>query len=513
VSLSPQQELLVGLRYEQFLEKSLGGYEYIIPLKDGTANSFVQEFSIDIALKARLYITDLEVENYRDSAEIDWVYADTVLVSYQSSLITPQDDFIINYELANPPVNGTMLNYNDGTDEFFFHIFSPQRTDLGDEVMPKEIIFVLDKSGSMEGRKISQLKTAFENIIEELPTQDTFNIVMFDNKVMRYNQELISATEENKLKAVEYINEIYAGGSTNINEALSTALDMFKISETKVPIIVMLTDGLPTAGVTNTATIRENILGKNEAGVAIFCLGFGFDVDFEFLKAMSLENYGIALRIYEGEDASEQITDFYATISTPLLRGLRFTYSDDAYEIYPEHVSQLFEGSEIVVVGKYSGASKTLAASIDANSWDGMRMFEEEFKLDKDSNNSFIPRFWAYAKIMHLLDEVAVNGENDSLVENITQLALEYEFVTPYTSLYVEILEEETEEKRIIDDLDDDGWENVGPDRNRPKSDTVSDGDEEDSSYYMISFPIILVILAIIIIIITLAIKKDRRKL
>lgn len=445
VSLSPYQEILVGLRYEQFLEKSLGGYEYVIPFSSGTIEQKVNSFSIEISLKSRLMITSVSVENYRDEAQIDGS-AYEVEVTYQTSSSVPTADFIVTYEIAAPPINGTMLNYNDGTDEFFFHIFSPQRDALGGGVMAKEIIFVLDKSGSMAGEKIAQLKVAFGEIINQLRTGDTFNIVMFDSTIMEYKTELIGVSSENKTEATNYINNIAAGGSTNINDALTTALDMFEITETKVPIIVMLTDGLPTAGVTNTHSIRENIRNKNTAGVAIFCLGFGFDVDFEFLKAMSLENYGIAIRIYEGEDASEQITDFYDTISTPLLKGLIFSYPSGAHEVYPTKVDQLFEGAEVVVVGKYAGENREIMATVDGTSWEGGRTFKEIFQLEDDTNHTFIPRFWAYAKIMYLLDEIAISGENESLVENVTDLALEYGFVTPYTSLLVEINNEPKKE-------------------------------------------------------------------
>ncbi|WP_455392297.1 VIT domain-containing protein [[Eubacterium] cellulosolvens] len=516
VSLSPRQELLVGLRYEQFLEKSLGGYEYLIPLKDGTANRNIKDFTIGISVKAKMFVRDIEVENYRDTTNIDWLSAHEVSVSYHSSLTTPQDDFLIKYELGNPPVNGTMLDHYDGTTEYFFHIFSPQRTDLGDHVMPKEIIFVLDKSGSMSGRKIEQLKTAFDQIINQLPTQDSFNIIMFDNTIQKYQSELIMATSDNRAKAVNYINGISAGGSTNINDAISTALSMFEISESKVPIIVMLTDGLPTAGVTNPSSIRENIKNSNTAEVAIFCLGFGFDVDFDFLKAMSLENYGMAIRIYEGEDASEQITNFYDTISTPLLKGLIFCYSEGAHEVYPDQVSQLFEGSEVVVVGKYSNTSNTIIATVDASSWDGMRTFEESFALEKNSNNSFIPRFWAYAKIMYLLDKLAVVGENDSLVENITELGLAYSFVTPYTSLFVELPEKVSNAEELVRDIDmDDDLYSPTPGGGKPKMDIDMDGNGEGDecgtdSTALISFPIIIMIIALVIIIAIAGAKRKR---
>jgi uncharacterized protein YegL len=481
VSLSPQQRIMMGLRYEQFLEKSIGGYEYIIPLNKGTAHNYINEFSVNIHLSTKQIITGLQVQNYKDSSKIVWDGKNEVNVTYKTSQTAPNVDFGITYQLANPPVNGTMLNYNDGNDEYFFHIFSPQRSDLGGRTMPKEIIFVLDKSGSMQGTKLEQLKTAFEEVINQLPEQDYFNIVMFDSSIMQYKNSLLVANEANKADAVKYIKSFSAGGSTNINDAMTTALGMFQVSETRVPIIVMLTDGLPTQGVTSPSAIRDNIKSTNEAGVAIFSLGFGYDVDFEFLKAMSLENFGFALRIIESEDASEQITNFYETISTPLLKGIRCSYSKGAYEVYPEMISQLFEGSEVVVVGKYNGTSSYISSNIAATSWEGMRTFAESFELEKESNYSFIPRFWAYAKIRYLLDKVTVNGEDEALVANITSLALEFEFVTPYTSLLVEVTQEKPDIKEELDNDNDDTYLNTyDPNLNKPAKTDIPSGKPAD---------------------------------
>ncbi len=438
ISLSAYQKISVGLRYEEYIEKKLGGYEYVIPFS-GAHYSYADSLSVDVSIKSRMAVIDVGVENYPDASTI-WVSSNEARVGYYTMYSAPSEDFIVNYELGAPPTNGTLLNYKyDGT-QYFMHIFSPQIGDLGGKSMPKDIIFVLDKSGSMSGEKIAQLKDAFSEIIGQLPEQDNFNIILFDSAITVYRDELLPASEGNKADAVSYINSIEAGGSTNINDAMITALNMFETSETRVPIIVMLTDGLPTSGITNTMAIRQNVLNNNTAGVSIFCLGFGFDVDFDFLKAMALENGGIAIRIYEGQDAGEQITDFYDTISTPLLRGLSFRYSEGACEIYPTYVDQMFDGTEVVVVGKYNGESDDITANVAATSWEGTVNFEETFVLSDNTGYDFIPRFWAYAKIRYLLDEIAVEGEVPSLVENVTSLALEYGFVTPYTSLLVKPL-------------------------------------------------------------------------
>ncbi len=438
ISMSAYQKISVRLRYEEYMEKKLGGYEYIIPFS-GAYYSYVDSLSVDVSIKSRMAVIDARVENYPD-ASIIWASSNEAKVGYRTMYYAPSEDFIVNYELGAPPTNGTLLNYKYNGTQYFMHIFSPQIGDLGGKSMPKDIIFVLDKSGSMSGEKIAQLKDAFSEIIGQLPEQDNFNIILFDSAITVYRDELLPASGGNKADAVTYINSIEAGGSTNINDAMITALNMFETSETRVPIIVMLTDGLPTSGITNTMAIRQNVLSNNTAGVSIFCLGFGFDVDFDFLKAMALENGGIAIRIYEGQDAGEQITDFYNTISTPLLRGLSFSYSEGACEIYPTYVDQMFDGTEVVVVGKYNGESDEITAKVTATSWEGTINFEETFVLTDNTEYDFIPRFWAYAKIRYLLDEIAVEGEVPSLVENVTSLAVEYGFVTPYTSLLVKPL-------------------------------------------------------------------------
>jgi uncharacterized protein YegL len=437
--LSAYNETIVGLRYEQFIEKSLGGYEYMIPFSGSAVGNNIANVSINVIIKSKLNITSVTVDNYNNGSKVSYISSRNAKVIYQASSSSPTLDFFLNYQLASLPVNGTMMNYNDGSNEFFLHVFSPQRTKLG-KPMPKEIIFVLDESGSMSGTKISQLKIAFKKIVNDLEVNDTFNIVTFDTTISKYKNGLIGASSTNKSAAVTHINTINAGGGTNINSAMLTALKMFSNTETKMPIMVMLTDGIATAGETNTQKIRQNVKNANTAKVSIFCLGFGFDVNFPFLKAMSLENNGIAIRIYENQDASKQITHFYKTISTPLLRALNFIYSSGAFEIYPSYVEQLFEGTEIAVLGKYKNESMKLTATVNAKSHAGNKTFKQTFKLNYSTNDNFIPRLWAYTKIRYLLDQIAVNGETTSLVENVTKLALTYSFVTPYTSLLVEVL-------------------------------------------------------------------------
>ncbi|MEW5760934.1 MAG: VIT domain-containing protein [Candidatus Thermoplasmatota archaeon] len=432
LSLSPKQKVIVGLRYEEFIKKVLNVYEYNLSLLSIGKN--IGELRVNLNVSYSAFITNFSSPNYKEDTEIEFISQSNVHASYEAKNTTPKKDFVARYEVSSPAPNGRMIAYNNGKEAFFMHVFSPKISDIGGEKLNKDIVFVLDKSGSMSGDKISQLKNAFSGIIAKLGEKETFNIIIFDDKISKYKDKNIEATEENKDNAIKYINRINAGGSTNINAALLTALKTIKTEELRAPIILFLTDGLPTAGTTNISEIRKNIRNENTQKVSIYSLGFGYDVNFEFLKAMSLENYGYATRIYADFDASVQIENFYATISTPLLKEIIFRYND-GYEFYPNTLEYLFEGSEAVVVGKFNGTSIT--SSVSAKTSLGERKFEDTFHFDFDMGNSFIERFWAYAKLNYLLEKMVVSEDKDTKAL-IVSIALNYSFVTPYTSLYVE---------------------------------------------------------------------------
>ncbi len=435
LSISPYQSINISMRYEGYIEKKLGGYEYDIPFS-GMYMPSADSLSLSVDIISADRVISLYVPDY--NAITDLSDPEIAKVRYDARGFQPSNDMNIFYETNAPPVNGTLLSYG-GESGYFMHIFSPQVDYLG-SAMPKDIIFVLDKSGSMRGTKMDQMKEAFSTIIGELPEQDDFNIIVFNDRIVHYYSELLPANQENKDAAVRYIDALEADGSTNIDGAMLSAINMFSANDERLPIIVMLTDGLPTVGVTDTSKIRQDILEANEAGVSVFSLGFGDDVDFDFLRAMSLENNGIAVKIFVNEDASEQITGFYDTISTPLLKDIRISYSgasegDSVFDVHPTYVRQMFSGTEVVIVGKYTG-NHTIS-NISARTWNGTMKFSQEFALSGGDEYDFIPHLWAYMVINELLDKIAVEGETSSLVENITSVAMQYGFVTPYTSMLI----------------------------------------------------------------------------
>jgi uncharacterized protein YegL len=440
INLKADQTVLARLRYEEYLEKKLGVREYHCALSSMVDQS-ISQFLLVVTLNSEREITSLEKMGYGDRTTVEWIDSGYGILSMKETDFLPTKNFSFTYTESSLPVNGMLLTYFDtvSNQHYFLQIFSPQPDDIGGS-MPKDIVFVLDKSGSMEGKKISQLKDAFSEIITHLPSNDTFTIIMFDTTISVYNSELLTASQDNINNALTYMHSINAGGSTNMYDGLERSLEILTSSEGRTPIILLLTDGQPNAGkYSTTALIRQNMKEHNNIQCPVFTLGFGSDVDFNFLTALSLENYATAKKIYTGADASEQINNFYETISTTLLRSIDITYSPACAYVYPTSIPSLFEGSEAIISGVCPNAS-SLSSEIVANTKLGARYFNSTFDLNTShTNNTFIYRYWAYSRIKYILDQITINGEQPELTQEIINLSIQGHFVTPYTALYLEL--------------------------------------------------------------------------
>ncbi len=429
LSFAPRQSIAVRLKYEQAVKKSMGEYEYALFLRRTDEAHSVNDLSVNF--------TTLETPGFT-GASVKYLSTTKGQVKYSANAL-PDKDLTVVYTTNNPPLNGDMLFYSTGGKGYMMHVFSPSEADLGTTALSKDIIFVVDKSGSMGGEKIAQVKRVFTGIISDLPPDDYFNILFFDASVRAFSTTLMEANTKNKADAANFVNSLDANSGTNINQALLDALAMFGKSS-RVPIIVFLTDGEPTEGITSPYVIRKNVRDANKLKVSIFTIAFGIEneANYDFLKALSLENYGKAQRFYLEGGVEEEMKGFYKTISTPLITNMSFTYNAVS-DIVNTGQNNLFAGSDAIVLGKYSTGASTITSDVDAITRTGSRNFKISFNVASTPENAFIPRLWAYTKIRKLMDRIDVEGETEPLKAGITQLSLEFKFVTPYTSLFVEV--------------------------------------------------------------------------
>ncbi|SFM68202.1 VIT domain-containing protein [Methanolobus profundi] len=456
LNFEANQSIIVKLTYEQALARTMDEYEYLQYLQ---SNHVVEDLSVTVDISSSTDI--LSVETPGLETDISYPSTDSAKVEYSSEGLQDSDMTIV-FKTENTDSDGEMLFYEINGTGYFMHIFSPTADELGTSPLNKDIIFVIDKSGSMDGMKIEQVREAFSSIITDLPENDRFNIVFFDSDDMPYSDEILMANEDNKAQAASEVLGTDSWGGTNINDALVEALEMFYAKSDNVPVIVFLTDGEPTEGVTSTAVIRQNVLEANNVDAAIFSIAFGneYSYDFNFLQALSLENKGIAVYFEENSEASAGISDFYETISTPLVTDLVFTY-DEGTNVVITGKDHLFAGSEAIILGNYDEGASVITAVADGSTGDGDYTSEHKFSVQTMDDNSFIPRLWAYNTIRDKLDMMKVEGETDELVSEVTALSLVYGFVTPYTSFFVEIPQVEEPE---VDDSDMEDFDSLGSD-------------------------------------------------
>ncbi|MBN2014592.1 MAG: VWA domain-containing protein [Candidatus Altiarchaeota archaeon] len=430
-------EKRVKLSYEEIITCDSGVCRYIYPLETERFSSKpLESVLITVKLESRQPIKAIYSPTHEISVKrIDEHNAE---VSYEVSDVLPEKDFELYYTISDEDFGVNLLTYKEsGEDGFFMLMVAP--TYDQQEVIAKDIVFVIDTSGSMAGEKIEQAKNALRFCVNNLNTGDSFNIITFESNIGTFSDEMVSADSGHVGDALDFVDGMGSMGGTNINEALLTALDMMD-EDGEPNIIVFLTDGRPTVGVTEVSKILDNVGDANKKDTRLFVFGVGYDVNTHLLDQVSGQNKGLSEYVKPEEDIEVKVSSFYTKIQSPVLSDLKIEFRNvDVEDIYPKELSDLFRGSQLVLFGRYSGSGDAL---ITLSGRVGVK--EKKFTYEgtfpgQDSGNDFIPRLWATRKIGFLLDEIRLHGEEKELVDEIIRLSLRYGIMTPYTSFLVEV--------------------------------------------------------------------------
>ncbi|XP_066528819.1 inter-alpha-trypsin inhibitor heavy chain H3-like isoform X2 [Hoplias malabaricus] len=457
VTVGAFSKVTFELTYEELLIRRLGQYQLLI---NAQPMQTVADFKIDVCIRETPGISFVDVKGGLKSKEL--TNALTIIRSDEEVWVKLyptreqqikcdgcgenglKGDLIINYDVVRQKPSGEIQASNG----YFVHYFSP--TDI--PRISKNVIFIIDKSGSMYGRKIKQTRLAMLRILEDLSKDDHFGLITFDNSVDVWKPELLQASERNLQLAKDFVRKITDRGSTDINAAVLKGVQMIKRHPRKgsASILILLTDGDPTSGETNIERIQTNVKKAIGGKFPLYCLGFGFDVNFEFLQKMALENSGRAVRIYEDSDADLQLKGFYEEVATPLLTDVQLNYTG-AGNLTQTTFSHYYNGSEIVVAGQITDNSlESFQTTVIAISESKIVKYEDIVSM-KDvlgvppQQEKFIQRLWAYLTVKQLLEkEMTLEGEQkEKAKKEVLRLSLQYEFVTPLTSMVVTKPEEE----------------------------------------------------------------------
>ncbi len=349
-------------------------------------------------------------------------------------------DFQLFFGISNNDFGMSLVTYREpGKDGYFLLMLSPKDNISESELVNKDIVFVLDTSGSMadEG-KMDKARKALMFGVRTLRDGDRFNIINFSGEEHLMERGLIAANAEGKKRGEEFVSRLQPTGGTNINDSLIASLKQFEKGD-RPKMLVFMTDGLPTVGETNVERIVSNLKGAKNLDVRIFPFGFGYDVNTTLLDRIGAENSGMSDYVQPKEDLEIKVSNFFSRVSSPVLADLDLDFGPVLTDYtYPRKLTDLFRGMQMTIIGRYKNTNdlKNITLKLTGKAGKDTRSFNYtnlDFPVRSDENN-FLPRLWASRRVGWLLEQIRNNGETKETRDEVVELGTRYGLVTPYTS-------------------------------------------------------------------------------
>lgn len=441
----------LSVYFEGVLTRYQGQYSVEFPLE--FPSGLICPFSFDVAIESHFNeIVGYEVEGL-SPLQIESI-DHGIRLQYTSTggLLIP-DTINIGYRLEEQTSGSQLITYSNGTRDFFTYMLAPELTDETIS-QPRQFVFVIDTSGSMDGMQISQAKIAFRSMIDDLTENDRFNIVEFNSDARKLWNSTEIATNARKDEAKTWVNNLDAGGSTNFLEGCLQGLSSFVDTE-DIHIMLVLSDGEPTAGITDSEAILTQVSEGNSLDVSISSVAFGSGADESLMAQLASENDGYFNYVETDNEAATNLLDFYKSFSTPWIKSYSIEI-EGGYDL--AHLNSLentgFQnGSEILLAGCYE-------SPLTINTF-----LEYETKNSTFINIASTPTtdyphvelIWAHYKIDFLLEEYATEP-TDGLKKEITELAMYYGIVVKGFTAFLIVVEDETIDDTPVGEDEEEDW-------------------------------------------------------
>jgi len=433
-------DVKVKLSYTSVAPKDGNAVEFVYPLKtDGKATRILEEFSVKLSIKSSTPIQSVYSPTH--AIEVKRVSDKHTEVEFSRNQATLDKDFQLFYGTSTSEIGLTPVLYRpvSSEDGFFMLLVSPQVESLKTKRTPRDLVLVLDTSGSMSDIKMSQAKQAVRKCLGSLDSKDRFALIAFSTGVNPYSDKLEEASSDQIEKATNWVDKLRAGGGTAIQAALDAALDLRSKDSSRSFNVTFFTDGQPTVGETNPQKIVKAVGEKNTANTRIFTFGVGDDVNAAMLDQLAESTRAVTTYVRPAEDIEAKATALFAKISHPVMTDVKLTSSTvKLSELYAPQLPDLFHGSQLVVFGRFSGSGHAaIKLSGKLGGEDKEFVYEVDFPAKTENGREFVESLWARRKVGFLLDQIRVNGEQKELVEEATKMAKKYGIATPYTSYLV----------------------------------------------------------------------------
>ncbi len=436
--IPPHSDKKLELTYTQVLKAESGTVAYRYPLGTGRQVTQIGSVSGRIELQSKEPLRNIYSPSH--AVEVKPNGERRSVVSFESQAGKEPQDFQLFYTRSNEDFGMTLLTHRDaGKDGYFLLMISPKDDWSEQEYSAKDIVFVLDTSGSMaEEGKMEKARAALLYGIRILRPQDRFNVISFAGEERMMETGMITADDSGRKRGEAFTQSLRPVGGTNINQALLTAMRQFE-SGNRPKILIFMTDGLPTVGVTNVTRIVENARTARIPGLRLFTFGVGYDVNTTLLDKLAAENGGVADYVEPKEDLEVKVSNFFAKVNYPVLSELKLDLGGvEADLVYPRALPDLFRGSQVTLIGRYRNSidMEYVRLQLSGRSGGTERNFlynNLRFPLREDSND-FLPRLWATRRVGWLMEQIRSNGEQRELRDEVVDLGTRYGIVTPYTS-------------------------------------------------------------------------------
>ncbi|HEY7378225.1 MAG TPA: VIT domain-containing protein [Steroidobacteraceae bacterium] len=428
--IAPGETRKITLKYTQLLDRAGDAWRFRY-LGDKNRQNAPRSFRIEVDSAARLgnpYSPTHQVQVTRRENRLEVTLADNAAGG----------DFELLLPLARGLVGLSLVPHHPaGEDGYFMLLLAPGAADA--VALRRDLVAVIDISGSMSGEKIQQARSALIQLLGTLREGDRFRLVAFSGGVRRYAEGWTSMTADARHDAESWIRSLEAEGGTNIAGALTEAFAQAP-AEQSLGVVVFLTDGQASTGETNPERIAESA-EQNRGRFRVFSFGVGDDVNTYLLDRLTERARGTTEYVRPGENIEQAVGALAAKVASPVLTDVTITASSgiELYDLQPGNLPDLFAGDEMVVLGRYRGmGSGERSVTVHGRRNGRQEEFTTAFTDQESDGARYIEQLWAARKAGALSREIRLRGQTLELMNSLKQLALRYGILTEYTSYLVQ---------------------------------------------------------------------------
>jgi Ca-activated chloride channel family protein len=436
--IEPRSTKKVSLTYSEIVPVDAGVASYTYPLNTEKFSAApLRNVSVRVTLDGEsplktVYSPSHPVDVRRDGDR-------RAVVGWEESNARPDTDFQLLYATSVTEVGLHLVTHRrEGEDGWFLLLASPGEAAAGTrQVNPKDVVFVVDTSGSMAGKKIEQARRAMAYCVENLNDNDRFEVLRFSTDCDGLFDGLHAADKSARKRALDAVEGWRPKGGTAIADALRRALSLRETNSGRPHVVVFLTDGQPTVGETSEDKIVASV-GTDGGPVRVFCFGIGTDINTHLLDRITERTRAASQYVLPEEDIEVKVSSFFAKVREPMLTDLSLTWPEGVKVTasYPSPLPDLFRGGQLVVAGRYSGTARgpvVLEGRINGET----RRMTGNVEFAASSDRPYVAQLWAIRRVGWLLDEIRLRGESAELRDEVTDLARRFAIVTPYTSYLI----------------------------------------------------------------------------